>query len=129
MTSTLITNIGTLVADRDQHLENNAAVLFDNQVIAWQGPASRAPAADTMVDAGGATAIPGFVDSHSHLVFAGDRSADFRSRMMGDTYSAGGIRSTVQATRAATDAELRAHVRALIDEMTRSGTKIGRAHV
>ena len=61
-----------------------------------------------MVDAAGRAVLPGFVDSHAHLVFAGERSAEFAARMAGRPYQAGGIRSTVAATRAATDAELRA---------------------
>ena len=75
-------------------------------VIAWTGPASRAPAADERVDAAGRAVLPGFVDSHAHLVFAGERGAEFAARMAGLPYSAGGIRSTVAATRAASDAEL-----------------------
>jgi imidazolonepropionase len=66
--------------------------------------------------------IPGFVDSHSHLVFAGDRSAEFAARMTGTPYSAGGIRTTVAATRAATDERLTAHVARHVEEMRRQGT-------
>lgn len=66
--------------------------------------------------------IPGFVDSHSHLVFAGDRAAEFEARMAGQKYAAGGIRSTVAATRAASDDELRARLRGFLDEMLAQGT-------
>ena len=66
--------------------------------------------------------IPGFVDSHSHLVFAGDRSAEFAARMAGESYAAGGIRTTVAATRAATDEQLTSHVAHLVAEMRRQGT-------
>ena len=66
--------------------------------------------------------LPGFVDSHSHLVFAGDRADEFAARMAGEPYSAGGIRTTVEATRAASDAELLAGARRLQDEAARSGT-------
>jgi imidazolonepropionase len=66
--------------------------------------------------------LPGFVDSHSHLVFAGDRSAEFAARMAGEPYAAGGIRTTVAATRAATDEQLTAHVALLVQEMRRQGT-------
>jgi imidazolonepropionase len=66
--------------------------------------------------------LPGFVDSHSHLVFAGDRSEEFAARMTGTPYAAGGIRTTVAATRAATDEQLTSHVARLVDEMRRQGT-------
>jgi imidazolonepropionase len=66
--------------------------------------------------------LPGFVDSHAHLVFAGERGAEFAARMAGAPYRAGGIRSTVAATRQASDPELRAGLRRLIAEMLRQGT-------
>ena len=66
--------------------------------------------------------LPGFVDSHSHLVFAGDRAQEFAARMAGEPYAAGGIRTTVAATRAATDEQLTAHVARLVQEMRRQGT-------
>jgi imidazolonepropionase len=66
--------------------------------------------------------LPGFVDSHAHLVFAGERGAEFAARMAGLPYSAGGIRSTVAATRAAGDAELLANLRRLAAEMRAQGT-------
>ena len=74
------------------------------------------------VDVGGRAVLPGFVDSHSHLVFAGDRSAEFAARMTGTPYAAGGIRTTVAATRAATDEQLTSHVARLVAEMRRQGT-------
>ena len=88
------------------------------------GPAAAAdaPAADVHVDAGGRAVIPGFVDSHSHLVFAGDRAPEFAARMAGTPYAAGGIRTTVAATRAATDEQLTGRVAALVGEMRRQGT-------
>ena len=70
----------------------------------------------------GRAVIPGFVDSHAHLVFAGDRAAEFAARMTGTPYAAGGIRTTVAATRAADDDQLRANVRRLVHEMARQGT-------
>ena len=66
-------------------------------------PAARAPAADRRIDVGGRAVVPGFVDSHTHLVFAGDRAAEFAARMRGERYDGGGIASTVAATRAADD--------------------------
>ena len=66
--------------------------------------------------------LPGFVDSHSHLVFAGDRADEFAARMAGESYAAGGIRTTVAATRAATDEQLSANVARLVAEMRRQGT-------
>ncbi len=66
--------------------------------------------------------VPGFVDSHSHLMFAGDRADEFAARMTGTPYSAGGIATTVAATRAATDEQLAAQLARLLDEMHRQGT-------
>ena len=99
-----------------------AALVIEGERVAWTGPASQAPAADEVVDAGGRAVLPGFVDSHAHLVFAGDRSAEFAARMAGKPYQAGGIRSTVSATRAATDAELRAGLSRLAGELLRQGS-------
>ncbi|MCW2712384.1 MAG: hutI, partial [Marmoricola sp.] len=81
-----------------------------------------APDADDARDLGGRAVLPGFVDSHSHLVFAGDRAAEFAARMSGESYAAGGIRTTVAATRAATDEQLIANVARLGAEMRRQGT-------
>jgi imidazolonepropionase len=94
---------------------------MDGSRIVWTGEAAQAPAADTRVDAAGRAVLPGFVDSHAHLVFAGERGAEFAARMAGRPYSAGGIRSTVAATRAAGDAELEANLRKLAAEMLRQG--------
>lgn len=88
----------------------------------WTGESSKAPATDNRVDAGGRAVLPGFVDSHSHLVFAGDRTAEFNARMSGRPYSAGGIRTTVAATRAATDSELEANLTHYLAEALRQGT-------
>lgn len=127
MTTTLITNIGELVtndseADGLLGLVEDAALVVDGTTIAWAGRAADAPAADVQVDAGGRAVIPGLVDSHSHLVFAGDRAAEFAARMAGESYAAGGIRTTVAATRAATDEQLTSHVARLVGEMRRQGT-------
>jgi imidazolonepropionase len=90
--------------------------------VEWVGPASEAPAADERRDLGGRAVIPGFVDSHTHLVFAGDRSAEFAARMTGTPYDGGGIAVSVAATRAASDDELRALVAARVAEMRAQGT-------
>ncbi len=101
---------------------SDAALVVEGSTVAWVGPAAQAPAADEQVDAGGRAVLPGFVDSHSHLVFAGDRAAEFAARMAGESYAAGGIRTTVAATRAATDEQLTSHVGRLVQEMRRQGT-------
>ena len=100
----------------------DAALVIEDGHVAWTGPATRAPAADSVVDVGGRAVLPGFVDSHAHLVFAGERGAEFAARMAGRPYAAGGILVTVQATRAASDDELRANLRRLVSEMLRQGT-------
>ncbi|MFF3215148.1 imidazolonepropionase [Streptomyces sp. NPDC002886] len=129
MTTTAITNIGSLVTNDPAlgdgtplGLIQNAAVVIDGDRIAWVGPADKAPATDTAYDAQGRAVIPGFVDSHSHLVFAGDRTAEFNARMSGRAYSAGGIRTTVAATRAASDAALEANLVRHLHEARRQGT-------
>ncbi|MDN3497173.1 imidazolonepropionase [Planococcus sp. APC 4015] len=86
----------------------DAAVVLDGDSIAWVGRAADAPAADDRSDLGGRALLPGWVDSHTHLIFAGDRSDEFEHRMAGHAYEAGGIRTTVRATTEATDTELRA---------------------
>src|SRR5713101_41214 len=100
---------------------SDAAIVIDRGRVAWTGPAAQAPAADGRVDAAGRAVLPGFVDSHAHLVFAGERGAEFAARMAGVPYSAGGIRSTVAATRAASDADLGANLRRFAAEMLRQG--------
>ncbi|HEV2887998.1 MAG TPA: imidazolonepropionase [Jatrophihabitans sp.] len=127
MTTTLLTGIGLLATQTsddgcDQPGEiADAAVLIDGDRLAWIGPAARAPAADSAVDLGGRCVLPGFVDSHAHLVFAGDRSEEFAARMTGQPYTAGGIRSTVAATRAASDEQLRANLARLAAELRAAG--------
>ncbi|MEA5454666.1 amidohydrolase family protein [Sinomonas sp. JGH33] len=100
----------------------DAAVVFDGERIAWVGPSSSAPAADERYDAEGRTALPGWVDSHSHLVFAGDRTAEFEARMAGQAYAAGGIGVTTAATRAASDGDLRRLLAARVAEAAAWGT-------
>jgi len=137
--SVLVTGIGELVtcagpdgstkvddrtmaaADRLGVIRDAAVVVADG-LVAWVGPSSTAPAADRVVDVGGRAVLPGFVDSHSHLVYAGDRAAEFTARMAGVPYDGGGIGISVAATRAATDDELRALLRARVTEMRALGT-------
>jgi len=102
----------------------DAAVLVDAGRVAWVGPASAATPPDTaeVMDARGRAALPGFVDSHTHLVFGGDRADEFAARMAGSPYAAGGIRRTVAATRAATDAILRERLAGFVAELHAQGT-------
>ena len=125
--SVVIANIGSLVTN-DPSLGsgllgeiNTAAIVLDEGRVAWVGESSAAPAADEQIDAGGHAVIPGFVDSHAHLLFAGDRSKEFDARMRGEKYTAGGINETVAATRAASDHDLETNMLSLVGEMTRSG--------
>ncbi|HEX2314532.1 MAG TPA: imidazolonepropionase [Thermomonospora sp.] len=127
-TSTLVTRIGELVTNDPALGEGplgvvrDAALVLDGDRVAWVGEARRAPEADEVFDADGRAVLPGFVDSHAHLVFAGDRAEEFAARMSGRPYTAGGIRTTVAKTRAATDDDLRANLRRLVTEMARQGT-------
>jgi len=123
----------------------DAAVLVEDGRITWIGPATHATeqlarrderedrreaeehrtlwdADIEVVDVGGRAVIPGFVDSHTHLVFGGDRAEEFAARMAGRRYEAGGIRSTVAATRAATEDELRARLAGFVAELHAQGT-------
>ena len=120
--SVLLTGIGLLASQDDELGElTDAAIVLAGDRIAWVGPASAAPPADESLDLAGRCVLPGFVDSHAHLVFAGDRAAEFAARMSGQPYSAGGIRSTVAATRAASDEQLRANLSKLAAELHQAG--------
>ena len=125
--TTLLHNVGELItndpaADDLLGVVTDAALVIDDGRVAWVGPSAAAPSADEAIDCDGAAVMPGFVDSHAHLVFAGDRSAEFAARMAGQPYAAGGIRTTVAATRAASDEELRARVAHLVAELERQGS-------
>lgn len=137
MSSTLITGIVELVTaepeladtrhdsrgmDEALGVVHDAAVVVEGDRIVWVGPAAQAPAADAVIDVDGRAVLPGFVDSHSHLVFAGDRSAEFAARMTGEPYDGGGIAVSVEATRAASEDELRAGVARRVAEMHAQGT-------
>ena len=125
----LVDHIGELVTNGSSWggmlgIVHDAAVAIDGDRIAWVGESRHAPdgVEGPSIDADGAAALPGFVDSHTHLVFAGDRTAEFDARMRGQRYAAGGIQTTVEATNQASDDELRANARRLYDEALRSGT-------
>jgi imidazolonepropionase len=118
VTSTLYGG-GSFVTWADEPAE--ALVVADGRV-AWIGPAASAPPADEVVELGGRCVIPGFVDSHTHLVFGGDRADEFEARLAGISYAAGGIRTTVEATRATSTDELLSRTRRLAHEAQQSGT-------
>ena len=127
MSATLVSGIGDLVTC-DGTGEGGAgaraghALVIEGDRVAWVGPEAEAPAADRVVDVEGRCLLPAFVDSHAHLVFAGDRSAEFAARMSGQAYDGGGIATTVAATAAATDDALRGLVAARVAEMRAQGT-------
>jgi imidazolonepropionase len=127
VSSVVVTNIGELVTcdGPPQDLlgaRSDAAVVVEDGYAVWVGDAGQAPAADRQVDVGGRAVLPGFVDSHAHLVFAGDRGAEFAARMAGEPYDGGGIAVSVAATRQASDDELRALLAARFAEMRAQGT-------
>jgi imidazolonepropionase len=129
VTSTLVTGVAELVTN-DPGLGDgsplgllvDAALVVDGGRVAWVGARTAAPDADLRVDLAGRAVVPGFVDSHAHLVFAGDRAAEFEARATGARYDGGGIATTVAATRAAPDEQLLARVRALVAEQRAQGT-------
>jgi imidazolonepropionase len=129
MTAVLVTGMAELVTNDPAAgdgtplgIVRDAAMAVDGALVTWVGPAREAPAADVRVDLGGRAAVPGFVDAHTHLVFAGDRAAEFAARMAGARYDGGGIAATVAATRAASEEVLRAALAARVAEMRAQGT-------
>jgi len=127
MSTTLFTNIASLVTN-DETLGKGilgeiteAAFIEEAGQIVWVGSAGSAPSVDIAVSLEGKSVIPGFVDSHAHLVFAGDRALEFEARMSGKAYAASGIMTTVAATRAATDDELDQNIATRAVEMYRGG--------
>ena len=125
--SLAITNIGSLVTN-DPTIGSgllgeieNAALVIENEKISWVGEAAKLQPVDQQIDIHGMGVIPGFVDSHAHLLFAGDRAKEFEARMNGQKYSAGGIKSTVARTRVASDLELERNLVELVNELTCSG--------
>jgi imidazolonepropionase len=127
MSSVAITDIGSLVTNDSTlgegalGIRSNAAIVVVDGKIAWIGDSQSVGVTDNRISVAGKTVIPGFVDSHAHLVFAGDRSEEFSARMNGESYSAGGIKTTVAATRAASDETLRENTSRLVSELHRSG--------
>ncbi|WP_105034471.1 imidazolonepropionase [Cryobacterium aureum] len=119
----LITGIGELTThdDSGERLHDAALVIGDGRIL-WIGSAALAPSADHQTDVGGRAVLPGWVDTHTHLVFGGDRSAEFEARMAGQAYAAGGINTTVAATRVASEAELLATAHGLRHEAEAQGT-------
>jgi len=128
MSQTVVKNISLLVTNNptlgktELGLIENAALLIENGKISWVGAGESAPSAEKTIDAKGKAVIPGFVDSHNHLIFAKDRAGEFSARMKGQAYSAGGIATTVAATRSASDDDLLANATHLVHEGLHSGT-------
>jgi imidazolonepropionase len=129
MITTLLTGIGELVTNdasagdgsRLGVITDASIVVGDGQIV-WVGAAVDAPDADRRRDLGGRAVVPGFVDSHTHLVFAGDRSEEFAARMAGTPYDGGGISTTVAATRGASDDQLRSLLATRMTELRSQGT-------
>jgi imidazolonepropionase len=127
MSTIAITDIGSLVTndptvgDGKLGLLTNAAIVIDSGVVVWVGSQDQLQPTDELHSVQGRAVIPGFVDSHAHLMFAGDRAPEYEARMAGESYSAGGIRSTVAATRAAGDLELATNLARLQAEMLANG--------
>lgn len=122
--SLAVTGIGELHDGTGAAPLLRAAMVVEGGEIAWAGLQANLPQAsgENRVDVGGRAVIPGFVDSHTHLVFAGDRAAEWEDRMAGRPYSAGGIKSTVNATRAASTADLSRSAARLAMEALSGGT-------
>jgi imidazolonepropionase len=127
----LLRNIGELVTNDPTWgtrygVLNDAAIEWEGGIVTWVGLDSEADSrvgnATDVLDAEGRAVIPGFVDSHTHIAFAGERSREFEARMAGAAYSAGGISTTVEATRSASDDELRELIRGRLAEMRAQGT-------
>lgn len=122
--SLLVRNIGRLTTWHEPVLTDAALLARDGRVV-WTGSDRDVPsdAGDVpTLDAGGAAVLPGFVDCHTHLVWAGSRRVDFRARLEGGGYAPGGIASTVTATREASYDDLRALAQSRVDRAVAAGT-------
>lgn len=120
----VVRNIGRLTTWHEPVIVDAALVARDGRVT-WTGRTADLPAQDghiVEIDAGGAAVLPGFVDCHTHLVWAGSRRDDFCARLGGGGYSPGGIASTVRATRTASYDELRALTQQRADRAVAQGT-------
>ena len=130
MSTLLVEKIGLLVTNEPAFdgtalgIIKDAAFLVEDGSITWVGSSTDAPRSEVKncINANGRTVIPGFVDSHTHLIFAGDRSEEFRARMQGEPYSAGGIAQTVAMVRQASNGELLENARRLLSEANSTGT-------
>ncbi|MBU5654218.1 imidazolonepropionase [Corynebacterium aurimucosum] len=121
--STLFTGISELRTVSEAGTLADASLIANTDgTIAWIGPESEAPAADEKVDLGGRAVLPGWVDSHTHMIFDGDRSAEFEARMAGESYQAGGIAVTMDATRSAGEERLEKVLVERIAAARRGGT-------
>lgn len=121
--STLFTGISELRTVSEAGTLADASLIANTDgTIAWIGPAAEAPAADEKVDLGGRAVLPGWVDSHTHMIFDGDRSAEFEARMAGESYQAGGIAVTMDATRSAGEERLEKLLVERIAAARRGGT-------
>ncbi|HEV7654755.1 MAG TPA: imidazolonepropionase [Mycobacteriales bacterium] len=121
----LIRRAGRVVTNNGDPLDGPAAVSVRNGVVAWVGPDDRVPWTITdapELDAGGACVLPGFVDPHTHALWAGSRRDEYAARLAGERYDGGGIASTVAATTAATDDELLELAAARLARMAANGT-------
>ncbi|MCJ7780261.1 MAG: amidohydrolase family protein, partial [Acidimicrobiia bacterium] len=135
MKSLLVTDIGSLVTNDSVRagllgLVTDAAVAVVDGFVSWVGPEVDTPAEYgdlPRLDAGGGAVLPGFVDPHTHLVFAGDRSDEFARRLRGESYeeilaAGGGILSTVEATRATSEDDLYEAAAERVSRMLANGT-------
>ncbi|MEI8024389.1 MAG: imidazolonepropionase, partial [Actinomycetota bacterium] len=122
--STLVTNDVSLERGKLGIINNAALVVGDDNKIAWTGESVNLPHefASSAINVSGRAIVPGFVDSHTHLIFGGDRANEFEARMSGKTYTAGGIRTTMSATRTATTESLTNNARRLAEEALNTGT-------
>jgi imidazolonepropionase len=129
VTSVALTGIGTLVTCDESvgrgplGVVERATLVCDDGRVVYAGPETSAPSGtEERLDVNGRCVMPGFVDSHTHLIFAGDRAGEFAARMAGAEYHPGGILDTVAATRAASAAELEGSARRLLGLALSSGT-------